>query len=186
MKLTRLVTHVVVFALAIFLWGVRISNPNSSSDLHLAPIGVTASDLVDGGSGIATSLGVGRKETITKPVAIPAEPVLSHRVVHYAVRPDDTVALIAQQHGIPEESVRWSNLSRLSRADSEPESGIDLLLPPVAGIALVSQPGDKVSELADRYHVEAGAILDFNRLSQSADDAMPAGLELVVPAGRGP
>src|SRR4029077_1644074 len=116
MKLTRLVTHVVVFALAIFLWGVRISNPNSSSDLHLGPIGATASDLVDGGGGIGSSGGGGRGEQIIKPVGIPAEPVLSHRVAHYAVRPDDTVALIAQQHGIPEESVRWSNLSQIGRA----------------------------------------------------------------------
>ena len=186
MKLTRLVTHTVVLALAVVLWGVRISNPGPSPDLALGPIGATASDLVDGGSAAPTSVGEGRQATIIKPAAIPAEPMLSHQVVHYTVRPDDTVVLIAQQHGIPAESVRWSNLSLLSRAGSEAATGAELLLPPVAGVAVVSLAGDTVDELADRYHVEAGAIVDFNRLRQAADEAMPAGLELVVPAGRGP
>jgi hypothetical protein len=186
MKLTRLVTHVVVLAVAIFLSGVRISNPDFSSDLHLAPVGATASGPVDGGSGAATSVGVGREATIIKPVGIPAQPAISHQVVHYTVGPDDTVALIARQQGIPEESVRWSNLSLLSRAGSEPATGAQLLLPPVAGVAVVSLAGDTIAELADRFHVDTGAVMDFNRLRLAADDAMPAGLELVIPAGRGP
>src|SRR5260370_21445056 len=111
MKLSRLVTHAIVFALALGLWGVHISDRGSAPDLHLGPVGATASDLVSGGSGGATSVGERGQATIIKPAAIPARPMLSHPVVHYTVRPDDTVARIAQQHGIPEEFGRSPNLS---------------------------------------------------------------------------
>jgi hypothetical protein len=127
-----------------------------------------------------------RATTIVKPPAIPVSPVLAHTVLHYAVRAGDTVKSIAQLHGIPEVSVRWSNLSTLSRVGSEPEVGVDLLLPPVAGVALVSSAGDTLTNIANRYHVDAGSVVDFNRLRYGADDPLPAALELVVPAGRGP
>src|SRR5258708_12053404 len=127
-----------------------------------------------------------RGGTINKPLEIPMAPVLSHAVVHATVGAGDTVVSIAQRHGIPEDSVRWSNLSTLSRVGSEPVVGADLLLPPVAGVALVSTPGDTFTNLANRYHVDAASVVDFNRLRYGADDPLPAGLELAVPAGRGP
>jgi surface antigen len=96
------------------------------------------------------------------------------------------VASIALQHGIPEESVRWSNPAALLRVGSEPAVGANLLLPPVAGVALVSRAGDTISKLAKRYHVDASSVADFNRLRLAPDDRLPVGVELVVPAGRGP
>jgi N-acetylmuramoyl-L-alanine amidase len=185
MKLSRLMTHTVLLAVSIVLGGVRFSSVGFSSQLKLAPIAADAAGVVGSESGSA-SIGMGREATIIKPLGIPTAPMLSHQVVHYTVRPGDTVARIAQQHGIPEESVRWSNLGPLSRSGSEPSLGSELLLPPIAGIAMVPQQGDTSAGLADRFHVEAVAILDFNRLRLTAEDALPAGLELVVPAGRGP
>src|SRR5258708_8488369 len=127
-----------------------------------------------------------RAGTIIKPLEIPMAPILPHAAVHVTVSVGDTVASIAQRHGIPEDSVRWSNLSTLSRVGSEPAVGADLLLPPVAGVALVSTAGDTFTNLANRYHVDAGTVVDFNRLRYGADDPLPAGLELGVPAGPGP
>ncbi len=147
---------------------------------HLAPSSVnaaSASDLPSDGS---------RAGMIIKPLEIPIAPVLPHTVLHQTVHAGDTVASIAHQHGIPEESVRWSNLSTLSRVGDQPALGADLLLPPVAGVALVSTAGDLLTNLANRYHVDAVSVVDFNRLRYGADDPLPAGFELVVPAGLGP
>ena len=179
MTLTRLITHGLLLAVSASIAGIRFFDKGFTGP-HLAPSSVNAAsagDLPNGGS---------RAGTIIKPLEIPMAPVLSHAPVHVTVGAGDTVASIAQRHGIPEESVRWSNLSSLSRLGSEPVVGVDLLLPPVAGVALVSSAGDTFTNLADRYHVDAASVVDFNRLRFAADDPLPAGLELVVPAGRGP
>jgi N-acetylmuramoyl-L-alanine amidase len=179
LTLTRLITHGLVLAVSASIAGIRFFDKGFSGP-HLAPSSVNAAsagDVPNEGS---------RAGTIIKPLEIPVAPVLSHKVGHDTVRAGDTVASIAQQHGIPEESVRWSNLSTLSRIGSEPAVGADLVLPPVAGVAIVSAAGDTFTNLANRYHVDVETIVDFNRLRFAADDPLPAGLELVVPAGRGP
>ena len=179
MTLTRLITHGVMLAISASIAGTRLSD-KAITGPHLAPTRVNAAAIGDvAGDG-------GRAGTIIKPLDIPRAPVLSHSVVHDIVRAGDTVTSIARLHGIPEESVRWSNLATLSRIGSEPAAGADLLLPPVAGVALVSVAGDTFAGLANRFHVDAGTVVDFNRLRFAAEDPLPAGLELVVPAGRGP
>ena len=123
MKLSRLVAHAVMLAISVGLAGIHFSGIGSSSEPHLAPVAADASVSRDAQTGAVSSVGMGRRATIIKPVGIPAVPMLSHHVVHLTVGPQDTVARIAQQGGIPEESVRWSNLSQLSQAGSEPAIG---------------------------------------------------------------
>jgi surface antigen/LysM repeat protein len=178
LTLTRLITHGLLLVVSASIAGIRFFDKGFTGP-HLAPSSVNAASAVDMPEG-------SRAGTIIKPLEIPTAPVLSHAVVHATVGTGDTVASIAQQHGISEESVRWSNLSTLSRVGSEPAVGGGLLLPPVAGVALVSTAGDTLANLANRYHVDPVSVVDFNRLRYGADDPLPAGLELVVPAGRGP
>src|ERR1700693_215895 len=95
--------------------GVFADQPFSGPPL--VPGAVTAADISN------VPAGDGRAGTIIKPVEIPVAPVISHSVVHHIVAGGDTVASIAQQHGVPEESVRWSNLTALSRVGSQPAVG---------------------------------------------------------------
>ena len=179
MTLTRLITHGLLLAVSASIAGIRFFDKGFTGP-HLAPSSVNAASAFDvPGAG-------SRAGTIIKPLEIPMAPVFAHAAVHDTVRAGDTVASIAQQHGIPEESVRWSNLATLSRIGSEPSVGAGLLLPPLAGVAVVSAAGDTFTNLASRYHVDVESVVDFNRLRFAADDPLPAGLELVVPAGRGP
>jgi hypothetical protein len=179
LTLNRLISHGLLLVVSASIAGIRFFDRGFTGP-HLGPSSVNAAstgDLPNVDS---------RAGTIIKPLEIPVAPILPHTVEHETVRPGDTVASIAMRNGIPEESVRWSNLSTLSRVGSEPAAGADLLLPPVAGVALVAAAGDTFTNLANRYHVDAGSIIDFNRLRFAADEPLPAGLELVVPAGRGP
>ena len=178
MTLNRLITHGLLLAVSASIAGTRFFD-KSFTGPHLAPTAANAAATGDMPPG-------SRAGTIIKPLEIPVAPVLLHSVVHDTASSGDTVASIAQRHGIPEESVRWSNLVSLSRVGSEPAAGANLLLPPVAGIALVSQAGDTFTALANRYHVDSGSVADFNRLRYAVDDSLPAGLEIVIPAGRGP
>lgn len=179
MTLNRAISHGLVLAISATIAGIRIADPPFTGP-QLAPRAVNAA------STTGAPTGDGRAGTIIKPLEIPVSGVISHAVVHHTVRDGDTVASIAQQRGVPEESVRWSNLSMLSRVGSQPAVGTDLLVPPVAGVAMVSREGDTFAALADRFHVDAVSVADFNRLRFAIDDPLPAGLELVVPAGRGP
>ena len=184
MNLTRQSTHVIFLMVATFVGGLSFAVHAASSGRSLQPITARAAGSAQAGGG--SELTLGWEDTIIEPVEIPKTPVLSHSVVHHTVVPGDTVASIARRQGVPEEAVRWSNLGQLARAGSEPAMGTDLLLPPVAGIAMISHPGDTIANLANRYHVAASTIVDFNRLRLAPDGSLPAGLEMVVPAGRGP
>jgi N-acetylmuramoyl-L-alanine amidase len=179
LTLNRVITHGLVLAISASIAGISLANqPFTGPHLESASVkAATISDVPDRGS---------RAGTIIKALEIPVAPSISHSVVHHTARSGDTVASIAQQHGVPEESVRWSNLTTLSRVGSQPAVGTDLLVPPVAGVALVSREGDTFAALANGYHVDAVTLADFNRLRFAVDDPLPAGLELVVPAGRGP
>jgi N-acetylmuramoyl-L-alanine amidase len=177
--LNRLVSHCLLLAISASIAGFRFLDRPFTGP-HLGPSVANAAGIAE------APRRDNRMGTIIKPLEIPIAAVLSHAVVHHVVRDGETVASIALQHGIPEESVRWSNLGTLSSVGSEPVAGTDLLLPPIAGVALLSRRGDTIIKLAKRYQVDAASVADFNRLRLALDARLPAGLELVVPAGRGP
>ena len=118
MTLTRLITHGLLLVVSASIAGIRFFDKGFTGP-HLAPSSVNA-------AGAAPNDG-SRAGTIIKPLEIPMAPVVPHSVMHDTVLAGDTVASIARQHGIPEESVRWSNLATLSRVGSEPAVGADLL-----------------------------------------------------------
>jgi CHAP domain-containing protein/LysM domain-containing protein len=180
-NLTRLAMHAVFLIVSMFVAGLGFAHHGASAGRSLRPIAARAAGIsADGG------VELGWQDTIIKPVAIPLARLPLHSPIHHTVVVGDTVAGIARSQDIPEAGVRWSNLGQLARLGSEPAIGSDLLVPPVAGIAMVSSQGDTIDNLADRFHVDAVAIADFNRLRFAADDPLPSGLELVVPGGRGP
>ena len=179
MALNRLISHCLLLVISASIAGFRLLDRPFAGP-YLAPSAVDAA-AIGGVTGRDR-----REETIIKPLEIPSGPVVSHTVEHHVVRAGETVVSIALAQGVPEDSVRWSNLATLSGEGSEPAVGSDLLLPPVAGVALISRAGDTVGKLAKRYHVNALSIADFNRLRLAIGDRLPAGTELVVPAGRGP
>jgi hypothetical protein len=181
-NLTRLATHALFLIVSMFVAGLGFAHHGAPTGRSLRPATVRAA----GASSAGGDVELGWRDTIIKPVAIPNSAVPSHSLIHHTVVVGDTVAGVARGQGIPQEAVRWSNLGQLARAGSEPALGSDLLLPPVAGIAMVSHQGDTIANLADRFHVDAPAIVDFNRLRFAPDDPLPTGLEMVVPGGHGP
>src|SRR5258708_10154961 len=155
--LTRFISHGLLLVLSASIAGMRLFDKGFAGP-HLAPSRVNAastSDMPKDGS---------RAATIIKPMEIPIAPLLPHTVLHDTVRAGDTVASIAQRHGIPEESVRWSNLATLSRVGSQPTVGADLPLPAFAGVALVPRARDTFTNLANRFHVDPATVVHFNPL----------------------
>lgn len=175
-------SHAVLLVVSMFLTGLGFAH-GAAAGRRLPPTSASAAVVPLGSD---PELRLGWQDAIIKPVEIPSGPVARHSPFHYKVVAGDSVAAIARRFAIPEASVRWSNLDQLASAQSQPRVGSDLLLPPVAGVALVSRQGDTTANLADRFHVDQQAIVDFNRLQIGPDYQLPIGLELAIPAGRGP
>jgi hypothetical protein len=60
------------------------------------------------------------------------------------------------------------------------------VIPPVDGVVVTAQKGDTPMGMGATYHVSPLAIVDFNYLRTSDQDPVPAGMQVVVPGGRGP
>ena len=90
---------------------------------------------------------------------------------------------IASKFSLTIEEIRWSN-PILNETDKV-TAGVKLSLPPTHGVVVTVHAGDTADTLASVYHVSSGTIMDFNRLL-IAPNALPDGMELVIPGGRGP
>ncbi len=97
----------------------------------------------------------------------------------YTVRKDDTLSGIASRYGISLMTIWWAN--HLS-SPSELHVGQKLRIPPIDGVLYTARAGDTVAKIAARYHASAADIRSYNGVSS---DSLPAGLEILVPDGRG-
>ncbi len=97
----------------------------------------------------------------------------------YTVRQGDTLSGIAARYGVSLMTIWWAN--HLS-SPSQLKTGQKLRIPPIDGVLYTAHSGDTVQSIARRYHASAGDIRSYNGLS---GDGIPAGLEIMVPDGRG-
>jgi len=63
-------------------------------------------------------------------------------------------------------------------------AGQQVVIPPIEGVVVTVQDGDTAQSLADKYHADAQAIVDFNYLR--TPDQLSVGQQLIVPNGKGP
>jgi surface antigen len=184
LALGRYVTHAAVLLLVLAVSGYASVNRNVDLNLRLGA--VNAQGLVIGEGGEVGSVQLGRLSTIVKPVAIPTEAPKSHTAVMYQVKQGESLKDIADRYKVSVDAIRWSNFSSLKNADKDVSSGDKIVIPPVDGVAVTTRDGDSPSSLANAYHVDVQAILDFNYLRTSVDASLPVGVQVVIPGGKGP
>lgn len=144
---------------------------------------VNAEGLAIGQGGSVGDVRLGRLGTIIKPVEIPTSAVgASHDPTEYTVQPGETLTVVAQKFNLSADQIRWSN-DALARTDVLTPGQV-LTVPPVAGLVATVAQGESAQTIADRFHVSAGALIDFNYLRDP--EHLDPGMKLVVPGGRGP
>lgn len=103
----------------------------------------------------------------------------------YVVQPGDNVWKIAQSFGLQPETVLWSN-PELEAWPDYITVGQELFILPVDGAYHQVKAGDTLQSVAERYRVDASAIIEceYNDLSEPYE--LQEGQRLVVPGGSRP
>ena len=174
--------HAVVLLVAVTISGyVSVSRQlPDSAGLRLGIVNAEGLSLVQGGT--VGDIRLGRLGAIIKPVEIPTAGAVTHTPTAYTVRSGEDLPEIASKFKVSLDAIRWSNPA-LTGTDVV-VAGQQLIIPPVQGVVVTAADGDTPSTIADRFHVDVAAVVDFNYLRQP--DQVPAGTQLVVPGGVGP
>jgi murein DD-endopeptidase MepM/ murein hydrolase activator NlpD len=170
LRIYRLMTHVVVLAIAAAMSGYSVVDRNFTSNLHAGTVTAAAAD-----DGLAVGdVSLGRDNVIIKPLSIPTAPLVRHAPIVYVVAQGDTLEGIARQFNLPWRDIVWSNPDlRLPL-----EVGRPVELPPVPGVVVVVRAGDTPASLATAYGVDATTVLGFNGIH---GPQLTPGLTLVIP-----
>jgi murein DD-endopeptidase MepM/ murein hydrolase activator NlpD len=106
-------------------------------------------------------------------------------IVTYRVKPDDTLGSIAQQFGLQESTLIWSNDRFYVNAM---RIGMEMTILPVDGVYHQVDEPTSITSLAEMYDVDPYAIIDseYNNLFGAVPNVtLPEGLRVVVPGGTG-
>ncbi|MGF1504472.1 MAG: peptidoglycan DD-metalloendopeptidase family protein [Chloroflexi bacterium] len=109
-------------------------------------------------------------------------------VTTYTVRPGDTLLSIAERFTLEAATIVWSNNDKLQGDVHLLQPEMELSVLPVDGAYHRSYEDLTISQIADKYGVEADAIItsEYNELDgYNADDVPPWGMYVVVPGGAG-
>lgn len=98
-------------------------------------------------------------------------------IFEYTVQDDDTVASIAGQFALSENTIRWNNDLA---ANEEVEAGDTLYILPLDGVLHTVEDGDSGDSLAAHYGGDPSLIVSFN---DAEIDGFVPGQEVVIPNG---
>lgn len=178
---SRYFVHAAVLMIALTVSGYASISHGGATATQLRLGVVNAEGQTFGQGGTVGDVSMGRLSTIIKPIEVPVGPVTSHVAASYVVQPGDDLKAIADHFGVTADDLRWSNASLTSTDFVKP--GDVLVVPPVHGFVYAAKDGDTVNALADRFHVDAQMVTDFNYLRSGNPTA---GTQLVIPGGVGP
>jgi murein DD-endopeptidase MepM/ murein hydrolase activator NlpD len=176
---TSLFVHFSILGLAaVVLIGGGVISPTSVVSGSYP--GVAVNPLVASSTGEATAQGV-ISSTITPVTIVSDKP--RDKIADYEVKSGDTIASIARDWGVSQETVMWANdLSSTSRLTIDQK----LKILPVSGVSHKVVAGDTIYSVAKKYQANAQAIIDFPFNDVGDDFQLHTGDTLIVPDGAPP
>lgn len=106
-------------------------------------------------------------------------------VITYEVQSQDTVLGIAAKFGLKGDSILWAN-DRLADNPDFLTIGQTLNILPVDGALHTVAAGETVDAIAEKYKVQASAIIEYAGNQLAPPYALQAGQQLVIPGGTKP
>jgi murein DD-endopeptidase MepM/ murein hydrolase activator NlpD len=103
----------------------------------------------------------------------------------YTIQPGDTVASIAEAHGISQEYILWNN----PEMGDDPNfviAGQEILIPSIDGIIYSVRLGDTLSDIAAHYEIDIERIVSFAPNGLASADTIIEGMRLVLPGAKPP
>src|SRR3989344_1645325 len=176
---TSLFVHlsVVLLAIAALVTGGVFSSQAVVSGSYP---GVAANTLVAGATTADPDQGVISSE-ITPVTIISEKP--RDKTIEYEVKSGDTLAIIAKEFGVSENTILWAN-DMTSNSDLVAGDKIKIL--PVSGVAHTVEGGDSIYSVAKKYRANAQGVLDFPFNDVGDDFTLRTGQTLIVPDGTPP
>jgi surface antigen len=175
----------VVLVLALMLSGYATLDHALPSALRLRLGETNADGMIMGQGGHVGGVQLGRLSTIIEPIGIPTAAPVSHTAITYQVKDGENLKSLAAHFNVSVNSIRWSNFSALRSTSKDVTAGMKIMIPPVDGIVVTTQQGDTPLGLANTYHVDPSAIVDFNYMRTGEQDPIPTGTMVVIPGGTG-
>lgn len=113
---------------------------------------------------------------IEKPQLVAPSTKSADDIATIEVSEGQTLASLAAQYGVSEDTIRWANDLRSDRLTP----GTKLVIPPVTGVLHTVAAGDTVDSLASTYQSNAEQIAAYNDLEIRG---LAAGARVVIPGG---
>ena len=101
-------------------------------------------------------------------------------IVSYKVERGDTLASIAREFRISEDTIKWAN----SVNEKSLKTGDELLILPTTGALYYVQQGDTLSTIAERHKASSREIVSFNNIEEGSQ--IRPGDQLIIPGGEKP
>jgi surface antigen len=114
---------------------------------------------------------------LAKPQIVPTTQKSKQGIINYVAQAGDTIASIADKHGVSADSVRWSN----NLAGNGIAAGTKLVIPPVNGIVYTVKAGDTPVSLAAKYRADESQIITYNDAELSG---LTPGEQIIIPNGQ--
>ncbi len=148
-----------------------------STQAGLAPIDVLAANSAPQGASAEGATTASEADEISV-AAVTSEPEAPY--LTYVVQQGDTVAAIAQRHGLEVESILWNNPD----VNNNPDMlliGQELVIPSRDGILYTLKLGDTLLSVADTYEVEVDEIVSLTYNEISDPDAIREDALVLLP-----
>lgn len=114
---------------------------------------------------------------LAKPQIVPTTQKSKQGIINYVAQASDTIASIADKHGVSADSVRWSN----NLAGNGIAAGTKLVIPPVNGIVYSVKTGDTPATLASKYRADESQIITYN---DAELNGLTPGDQIIIPNGQ--
>ncbi len=150
------------------LFSTRYQVSGQASTLDLAYGAYGNSDLLAQGGSLATVVAV--------------DAATNYTVFNHVVREGETLAKIAKQYGVQQDTILWANSSEISPFNPEVRSGMRIKIPEIDGVLHQVRSGDTVDSIASATNGNRFDIIELNQLVPP-NYKLDVGQRIFVPQG---
>jgi len=155
------------------------ANAATAARLLVSPNAINRADTLDAQVKLATKTDDATTAVVEKPQLVTTDSDASADVITITVEKGDSIASLANEYGISENTIRWAN----NIESGDVKAGQKIVILPVSGLLHTVEAGDTAASLASTYKTSAAEITAYNDLEVKG---LKPGSKVVIPNGEKP
>lgn len=152
------------------------ANAANAAHLLITTNATNRADTLDAQVKLATKTEETTTAVVEKPQLVASNVGASSSVITLTTEKGDTVASLAAEYGISQDTIRWAN----NLGSDELKPGVRLRILPVSGLLYTVAAGDTAASIAAEYKTTADQIKAYNDVEVKG---LNPGTEIIVPNG---